>query len=119
MVGRGQVLHQAPGDIFSIYTKQQGLKNGKVHYLSQDGIRTLEHACDQWKIAYPNAKPCYGVARTEKVNTCPSDSGHTWKYYYEHDDSYSWFFAFDMPNNKWKEAGEGLIVTCSSSGSRL
>ena len=102
VVGKGLALEQAPGNIFSIYTKQEGLVNGKVHYLAQDVGRVLEYACQTWKIAYQRDSPCKSAGYTENVNTCPDESGLSWKYYHNRGgNSYSFL-----------DAGDGLEVQC-------
>ena len=48
---------------------------------------------------------CKGSAKSENDHKSPSEAK-------------KWLFA-DIPNNKWEDAGEGLTVTCSSSGYHL
>ena len=106
VVGKGRVLERASSSIFSIYT-YTGLKNGKVHYMSQDGGRTLEFdTCrgGMWKITYPGYGSCAYSAYTETVNTCPNESGHTWRYW-------------DKDTGSFREAGEDLEVRCANEPS--
>jgi len=95
-------------NLYTEYTVEPGLVNGKPHYTFDGWIYNyaIWYSGDAWVIGETDDRgSTRGYMRNHGNNSCPNEMGYDWEY--------------ALPNHGWLDAGKSLTLKCTTRSNGL